>query len=50
MPEQDRFSIVDVYLELAKIYDIKGFVDTSELWIDVGKPEQLAEARKMFEE
>lgn len=48
MPAEDRFSIVKVYLELAKTHEIKGYFDTSDLWIDVGKPEQLAEARKLF--
>lgn len=48
MPEEDRFSITDLYLELAKKHKIMGYFDDSELWIDVGKPEQLAEARKRF--
>nr|WP_321355899.1 nucleotidyltransferase family protein [uncultured Draconibacterium sp.] len=49
MPNQDRFSIVQVYLELAKTRNIKGYFDTSELWMDVGKPAQLEEARRLFE-
>nr|WP_319569687.1 nucleotidyltransferase family protein [uncultured Draconibacterium sp.] len=48
MPEVDRFSIVQVYLELAKTKSIKGYFDTSELWMDVGKPAQLEEARRIF--
>ena len=48
MPPQDRFSIIEVYLELAKTQKIKGFLDTSELWMDVGKPDDLAAARKLF--
>ncbi|WP_319503559.1 nucleotidyltransferase family protein [uncultured Draconibacterium sp.] len=48
MPEEDRFSIVQVYLELAKTKNIKGYFDSSELWMDVGKPVQLEEARKVF--
>ena len=48
MPETDRFSVTDFYLELAKTHLIKGFVDDSDLWMDVGKPEQLEEARRMF--
>ncbi len=48
MPETYRFSIVDVYLECAKSHNIQGFFDDSELWMDVGKPEQLTEARKLF--
>ena len=48
MPEEDRFSITDLYLELAKKHVIKGYFDDSELWMDVGKPEQLEEARIRF--
>lgn len=48
LPEEDRFSITDLYLELAKTQLIKGFFDESDLWMDVGKPEQLEEARKIF--
>lgn len=48
LPNEERFSIVKVYLELAKTKAIKGFFDDSELWMDVGKPAQLEEARQMF--
>ncbi len=48
MPEADRFSIIQVYLELAKTRKIKGYFDESDLWIDVGKPTQLEEARRLF--
>ncbi|WP_321996332.1 nucleotidyltransferase family protein [Draconibacterium orientale] len=48
MPAEDRFSIVQVYLDLAKTKNIKGYFDTSELWMDVGKPAQLEEARRIF--
>lgn len=48
MPKEDRFSIVQVYLELAKTKNIKGYFDNSDLWMDVGKPAQLEEARRLF--
>ena len=48
MPTEERFSITNFYLGLAKNQLIKGYFDDSELWMDVGKPEQLAEARKLF--
>jgi len=48
MPEEDRFSIINVYLELAKTQKIKGYLDTSELWMDVGKPAELEAARRQF--
>ncbi len=48
MPENERFSIIDLYLELAKTRKIMAFYDDSDLWIDVGKPEELEAARKIF--
>jgi len=48
MPREDRFSIVPVYLELAKSKKINGFIDDSELWMDVGKPAELKIARKRY--
>jgi NDP-sugar pyrophosphorylase family protein len=48
MPEEDRFSIRDLYLGLAGKYLIKGFFDESDLWIDVGKPDELERARNRF--
>jgi NDP-sugar pyrophosphorylase family protein len=49
MPANDRFSITNFYLELAKNHLIKGYFDDSELWMDVGKPEELAKARKLLQ-
>ena len=46
MPENEVFSIIDVYVELAKKYPVKGYYDDSELWMDVGTQEKLEEARK----
>ncbi len=48
LPVEERFSIVKVYLELARSKSIKGFLDRSELWMDVGKLAELAAARKKF--
>ncbi|MCG6187657.1 nucleotidyltransferase family protein [Maribellus maritimus] len=47
-PEDDRFSIIDFYLRLSKTQLIKGYFDDSDLWMDVGKPHQLEEARRLF--
>ncbi len=49
MPAEDCFSIIDFYLELAKTKTIRGYYDESDLWMDVGKPEQLEEARRLFD-
>ena len=48
MPKEDKFSIIDLYLELAKTHVIKGYIDNSDVWTDLGKPEELAKARQFF--
>jgi NDP-sugar pyrophosphorylase family protein len=48
MPFEERFSIIHLYLSLAKDYLLKGYFDESDIWIDVGKPHELENARKMF--
>jgi NDP-sugar pyrophosphorylase family protein len=48
MPLEDKFSIIDLYLEIAKKHLIKGYFDESDQWIDVGKPVQLEKARRLF--
>lgn len=47
--EQGKFSIIDLYLRLAKKHPIGAFPDDSSLWMDLGKPEQLKEAEKYFQ-
>lgn len=46
--ETGKFPIMDLYLRLAKKYPIKAFVDQSGLWMDLGKPDQIIEAEKLF--
>lgn len=41
MEEEGCFSIIDVYLRLAKHHKIMGYVDDKSYWIDVGTPEKL---------
>jgi NDP-sugar pyrophosphorylase family protein len=48
MTDSGKFSLIDVYLQLAPDYRIVGFKDDSSLWMDVGKPEQLTEADRWF--
>ncbi|HZH70905.1 MAG TPA: sugar phosphate nucleotidyltransferase [Mariniphaga sp.] len=48
MPAENKFSMIDLYLMLAKDYFIYGYYDDSTSWIDVGKPDSLAEARRFF--
>lgn len=46
--EEGKFPIMDLYLRLAKTQKIHGYVDNSSIWMDLGKPEQLVLAEKMF--
>jgi NDP-sugar pyrophosphorylase family protein len=46
--QQGKFSMVDVYLDLAKQHAIKAYDHSQSKFIDVGKPEAVAEAEKMF--
>jgi len=48
IPRRGRFSLIDAYLELAARYPVYGYLDRSPHWMDVGKPEQLAQAREDF--
>jgi len=43
-----RFSLIDVFLDLAPGNKIAGFDHTGEKLIDVGKPESVAQAEQMF--
>jgi NDP-sugar pyrophosphorylase family protein len=49
MSGSGKFSLIDTYLQLAPDYRVIGFEDTSSLWMDVGKTEQLAEADRWFQ-
>ncbi|MGI8952286.1 MAG: nucleotidyltransferase family protein [Chitinophagaceae bacterium] len=46
--QQEKFSMVDVYLDLAKNRTIKSFDHSASKFIDVGKPESILMAEKMF--
>lgn len=46
--EEGKFPIMDLYLRLAKDQSIKAFIDESSLWMDLGKPEELLTAEKLF--
>jgi N-acetyl-alpha-D-muramate 1-phosphate uridylyltransferase len=45
---EGKFSMVDVYLEAARIESIKSFDHSSSKFIDVGKPSRIIEADKLF--
>ena len=45
---EGKFSMVDVYLQLAKDHFIQAFDHSMGRFIDVGKPESIGKAEKMF--
>lgn len=46
--EEGKFPIMGLYLRLAKDHKIIGYRDQSELWMDLGKPEQLQAAETIL--
>jgi MurNAc alpha-1-phosphate uridylyltransferase len=48
MRRQGKFSIVDVYLELADAHPILGFDHSGSKLVDVGRTESVADAEKLF--
>jgi MurNAc alpha-1-phosphate uridylyltransferase len=48
MPFTGKFSLTDLYLELAKEHLILGYEHGDNKWIDVGKSESVAIAESMF--
>lgn len=48
MKMKGKFSMVDVYLELAKTHTIAAFDHSDSKFIDVGKPESILKAEKLF--
>lgn len=49
MQQEGKFSIVDVYLQLAKENNILSFDHSDGKFLDVGKPESLLQAASMFD-
>jgi NDP-sugar pyrophosphorylase family protein len=47
-PKEDKFSIVDFYINLADDHKIMGFQADKYSWIDCGKPENLIIAERML--
>lgn len=47
--EEGKFSVVPLYLELAKKHPLIGYEDTSDFWIDLGKPGQISLAEEWLE-
>ena len=43
-----KFSIIDVYLQLAQAKIISGYYHTGDKWVDVGRQESVSVAEKLF--
>lgn len=48
MPFEGKFSMIDVYLHFSGQGKIKGYDHSGDIFIDVGKPESLEKAEKLF--
>jgi len=48
IPQRGKFSLVETYLSLAPKHPIYGYDHTGDRLVDVGKPESVAIAEKMF--
>lgn len=48
IPQRGKFSLVDTYLSLAAQYPIYGYDHSGDKLVDVGKPESVAIAEKLF--
>jgi len=48
MKQEGKFSIVDVYLDVAAGHPVRGFDHSGSRLIDVGRPESAVQAEKIF--
>ena len=48
VPQRGKFSLVETYLSLAARYPIYGYDHSGDKLVDVGKPESVAIAEKLF--
>jgi len=48
IPQRGKFSLVDTYLSLAASHPIYGYDHSGDKLVDVGKPESVAVAEKLF--
>jgi len=44
MPEDDKFSMIDLYLSVMKRMKISGYLEKEAFWLDVGTEQRLKEA------
>jgi NDP-sugar pyrophosphorylase family protein len=48
IPFHGKFSLVDLYLELAASHPILGYDHSGDKLVDVGKPDSIAIAESLF--
>ena len=48
IPQRGKFSLVETYLSLAAGHPIYGYDHSGDKLVDVGKPESVAIAEKLF--
>ena len=48
--ETGKFSIIDLYLRLAKTEKISAFVDTDSVWMDLGKVDEISQAEELIKQ
>jgi len=48
--EEDRFSLISLYLRLSENQKILAYLHDTDQWLDVGKPKQLKMAEELFHE
>jgi mannose-1-phosphate guanylyltransferase len=48
LPDENVFSIIDLYLKLSANKKISAFIDNNSFWMDVGKKENLQEAENFL--
>jgi len=49
LPDEDVFSMTDVYLRLCKDYPVKAYQHNMDQWVDVGKPEHFSKAELILQ-
>jgi len=49
IPFEGKFSLIDLYLHLAKTQTLKGYDHCGNIFIDVGKPESIEKAEYLFQ-
>ena len=48
MKQEGKFSMIDVYLELSKTHPVTAFDHSTSKFVDVGKPEGISKAERLF--